>query len=79
VLASHGAAISWSSGSGRSGVSVHGVVPDEVIAVRVNGHHAVMGENVFLIVLDDGAAPDEIVLTTATGEHVIRYGPPPEL
>jgi hypothetical protein len=79
VLAEHGAAISSSWGSGRRGVSVHGVIPDEVIAVQVNGQHAVMGENVFLVVLDDDAVLDNITLTTATGEHEIRYGPPPEL
>jgi hypothetical protein len=79
ALAKHGAAISWSTRSGVPGVTVHGVVPDEVIAVRVNGQHAVMGENVFLLVLDDDALLDNVTLTTAGGEHEIRYGPPPDL
>lgn len=79
VLAERGAAIARRVGSGGRAEWFCGVIPDEVIAVRVNGQFAVMGENVFLIVLDDGAAQDEITLTTATGEHEIRYGPPPGL
>jgi hypothetical protein len=75
-LAKDGASISWSTSSSRSGDLVHGVLTDEIIAVRVNGLHAVMGANVFLIELPEGDTLNRVTLATEAGEHEIEYGPP---
>lgn len=79
VLAQTGVSFSTSWGSGRTGAEVTGIVHDEVIAVRVDGHHAVMGENAFIAFLDDGPAMDQITLTTVDGEFEVRLGRPPDL
>jgi hypothetical protein len=79
VFAEHRAAITGRVGDDRRGAQLWGVITDEVIAVRVAGHDAVMGENVFFVVLNDSAAPDEVTLTTASGDHEIRWRPPPWL
>jgi hypothetical protein len=79
VFAEHRAAIAGRVGDDRRGAQLWGVITDEVIAVQVAGHEAVMGENVFFVVLNDSAAPDEVALATASGEHVIRWRPPPWL
>jgi hypothetical protein len=79
ALAKHRAAVAGRTGYDGRAAQLWGVITDEVIAVEVVGHQAVMGENVFFVALEDSALPDEVALATESGEHVIRRRPPPWL
>jgi hypothetical protein len=68
TLVTHGARIGSSSGGGLS--YVNGIVPDAVIAVRVGGVDAVLGDNGFIAV--GKSLADPIVLVTADGERTVE-------
>jgi hypothetical protein len=53
-----------------------GLVPDDVIAVHLDGRSAVMGENVFIA--DDGSTGRTLTFTTRTGQRQMPLGRPDE-
>ena len=77
-LATFGVTFSTTTGSHRSGALVHGAVPDEVIAVRVDDVHAVMGENAFVAVMPDGPPIGGLILTTQHGNVEVPLRSPLE-
>ncbi len=68
-----------SHGGGGAEAHIDGIVDDRIIAVRVNGAHAVMGENVFHLAPEVLVPIDVITLTTAERDYELHFGPPPGL
>jgi hypothetical protein len=74
TFVTHGALVAWGSG-GDGRCIAHGVVPDAVIAVRVDGVQAVLANNAY--VAEVPGMWGEIILTTAEGER--EFPRPPSL
>jgi hypothetical protein len=70
-LAAYGLAYMTNSSSGGENVIV-GLVPDDVIAVHLDGRPVVMGENVFIA--DRGSIDRTLTLTTRLGQREIPLG-----
>lgn len=77
-LATYGLTKTTSMSSRRSGAVVYGAVPDDVIAVRVDDMHAVMGENSFVAVMPDGPPIRAITVTTREGNIEVPLRSPLE-
>jgi hypothetical protein len=74
TFATHGALVCWNSG-GDGRCIAYGVVPDSVIAVRVDGVEAVLANNAYVAAVPSPGG--EVVLVTADGER--EFPRPPTL
>jgi hypothetical protein len=75
TIAAHGGTCAWNSN--QSGCVAYGIVPDPVIAVRVNGVHARMGHNAFLLEVDRPGG--EVIFSTADGDRTLPRPPRPRV